>query len=113
MHHHSLCIFDGFNVGCEGIGWYWNQKKGVNILRKSISRYRRYRHVWSRTADIGGEEEEIKTELECQNESVRLSGSVCVFVPGMVTVTPGCMQNMIENFLFIICGLISVTKYIY
>ena len=49
-------------------------------------------------------EEEIKTELECQNESLRLSGS------GWAGDTHS-MQNMIENFLFIICNIISLTKY--
>ena len=56
-------------------------------------------------------EEEIKTELECQNESLRLSGTG---LTGLDWAGDShCMQKMIENFLFIICGLISVTKYNY
>ena len=53
--------FEKVNIPIEGIGMYGAEQQ---IL-----------------------EEEIKTELECQNESLRLSGAVCVFVPGMVTVT--------------------------
>ena len=29
-----------------------------------------------------------------------------------ITVLPASMQNVIENFLFIICNLISLTKYV-
>ena len=56
-------------------------------------------------------EEEIKTELECQNESLRVSGWVAGCCGGAGD-TDSMQNMMIENFLFIICGLITVTKYI-
>ena len=58
-------------------------------------------------------EEEIKTELECQNESLTVWLCLCVSAELLTVWDSHFMQTMIENFLFIICGLISVTKYIY
>ena len=76
--------FEKVNIPIEGIGMYGAEQQ---ILEER--------------------EEEIKTELECQTESLTVWAQVCLSA-GTGDSHSHSMQNMIENFLFIICGLISV-----
>ena len=67
--------FEKVNIPIEGIGMYGAERQ---IL-----------------------EEEIKTELECQTESLTVWAQVCLSA-GTGDSHSHSMQNMIENFLFII-----------
>ena len=70
--------FEKVNIPIEGIGMYGAEQQ---IL-----------------------EEEIKTELECQNESLTVWLCLCVSTELLTVWDSHFMQTMIENFLFIICG---------
>ena len=94
----DISLFDGFNAGCEGVGWYWNQKK-VSIFWES--QYPDIEGIGMYGAEQQILEEEIKTELECQTESLTVWAQVCLSA-GTGDSHSHSMQNMIENFLFII-----------
>ena len=84
---------------CDVMGVLRSLKKGVNIFRKSISRYKVSACMEQNITDIGG-------GGELDQNWIGIPGCLCSVL------SPGDMQNVMENFLFIICNLISITNYV-
>ena len=68
-------------------------KRRVSIFPESQYPDTGYRQVWSRAQQMEG-----RRRMSKLNSNTRVSQT-------------GSMQNVIENFLFIICNIISLTKY--